>query len=464
MNNKKPNNDLIKTINPATGKIIKTYTIMSDSTINEIINNTHNAFNLWKKSSFLQRSEKLIKLADMLRQNKKKYAMIITEEMGKPITQSLAEIDKCVWVCEYYAKNSKKYLQDRIIKTEKHKTKVCYQPLGIVFAIMPWNFPFWQVFRFLCPNLMAGNAGLLSHAPISTGAALAIEELVFQAGFPKNLFRSLIIDNKGSEKVIANKKVIGVTLTGSEAAGKSVASIAGKHLKKVVLELGGADPYLILEDADLEKAANSCVSSRLNNTGQVCIAAKRIIIVKSIYKEFEKLIFKKIKTYKMGDPKNKNTNFGPIAREDLRSHLHSQISKSIKQGANLITGGKIPNKEGFYYPPTLLTNVKENMVAFKEELFGPVIALIKAKDEEEAISLANNSNYGLGASIFTSDLIRGEQIATELIDSGSVTVNNFVSSDPRVPFGGIKSSGFGRELSEEGIKEFINIKSISIDN
>ena len=453
----------IKTINPATGEVIKSYNIMSQSELDGIIDKTHDVYVSWKKTSFSERSKKLLKAAEILRKNAKEYANIITAEMGKPITQSLAEVEKCAWICEYYAESAEGHLKDRIIKTSKLKTKVCYRPKGIVFSIMPWNFPFWQVFRFLCPTLMSGNAGLLSHAPISTGAGLAIEGIVKEAGFPENLFRCLILDNDKAAKVIANNKIIGVTLTGSERAGRSVAKEAGINLKKVVLELGGTDPYLILHDADLEQAATACVGSRLLNAGQVCIAAKRLIVVKSVREKFESLILEKMKAYQMGDPTDEKTNFGPMSREDLRSNLHDQVQQAISEGAKLVVGGEIPDRQGFYYPPTLITNVTRDMSACNEELFGPVLIIIEAKDEADAIDIANDSLYGLAGAVFTKDLARGEKIATELLETGNVAVNNFVASDPRVPFGGIGLSGVGREMSEEGIREFVNIKSVSID-
>ncbi len=453
----------IQTINPATGEVIETYDLMSLSELDSTINKTHNAYLSWKSTSFSQRSEKMLKMAQVLRDKAQECALVITNEMGKPLSQSLAEVEKCAWLCEHYAESAEGYLEDRIIKTEKLKTKVAYRPRGIVFAIMPWNFPFWQVFRFICPSLMAGNGGLLSHAPISTGTSLKIEQIVKEAGFPDNLFRSLIIDNDLSAKVIANDKVTGVTLTGSDRAGRAVASEAGQNLKKVVLELGGSDPYLILEDADLDQAATACVNSRLNNSGQVCIAAKRIIVVKSVKEEFDKLIIEKAKNFKMGNPLDEGVNFGPMARADLRDNLHDQVRRSIEEGAELVLGGELPGGDGFFYPPTVLNNVTQDMTACKEELFGPVITLIEAEDEASAIKMANDTDFGLAGAVFTKDLEKGERIATDIIESGSVAVNNFVASDPRVPFGGIGISGFGRELSEEGIREFVNIKSVSID-
>lgn len=453
----------IQTINATTGEVIKTYEEMSIDEVSKLIDGTHQAFLEWKNTSFAERAEKMLKIAELLKANKEKLAKIMSEEMGKPIAAGIGEIVKCSWVCEYYAENAEMLLQDRIIKTEKLKTKVCYRPRGIVFAIMPWNFPFWQVFRFLCPTLMAGNAGLLSHAPISTGTAIAIDELTTEAGFPKELFRSLVISTDEAARVIANTKVTAVTLTGSERAGMAVASEAGNSLKKVVLELGGSDPYLILHDADLEQAATACVASRLANTGQVCIAAKRLIIVESVLEEFEKLVVEKASAYKMGDPLDEKTNFGPMARADLREGVHKQVLKSIEEGAELVCGGEIPEGPGNFYPVTILRNVTPEMTPFKEEIFGPVIAFIPAKDEEQAIQMANDSPYGLAGGVFTKDLERGEHIATNLIDAGATAVNNFVGSDPRVPFGGIKLSGFGRELSAEGIREFVNTKSVCIE-
>jgi len=453
----------IQTINPATGELIHDYPEMSGAEVASIIDTTHAVYEAWRRTGFDERAQKMRKLADLCRAKKREMAELMANEMGKPITQGMAEAEKCAWACEYYAENSQAHLADRLIKTEKLKSKVSYRPRGIVFAIMPWNFPFWQVFRFLCPCLMAGNAGLLSHAPISTGTSLMIEAMVEEAGFPKNLFRSLIVNNDVAAEVIGNTNVTAVTLTGSERAGKAVASEAGQHLKKVVLELGGSDPYVILHDADLEKAATACVRSRLSNTGQVCIAAKRLIVVESVLEKFERLVIEKAKAYQMGDPLDEKTNFGPMARADLREQLHKQVQTAIKEGAQLVMGGEMPEGVGFYYPVTVLCNVTPDMTPFKEELFGPVIAIIPAKDEDEALRMANETPYGLAGAVFTQDLERGEHIATNVIESGCVAVNNFVGSDPRLPFGGIKLSGFGRELSEEGIREFVNVKTVCVE-
>ncbi|MHB9014435.1 MAG: NAD-dependent succinate-semialdehyde dehydrogenase, partial [Ignavibacteriaceae bacterium] len=355
-----------------------------------------------------------------------------------------------------------RFLSDEVIATEASKSFVTFRPLGAVLAVMPWNFPFWQVFRFAAPNLMAGNAGILKHSSNVTGCALAIEEIFREAGFPENIFRTLIVPSQRIKEIIENKNIRAVTITGSVAAGKSVAELAGSVLKKTVLELGGSDPYLILKDADLEQASGTCVVSRLINGGQSCIAAKRFIVVEDVYKEFERLFLQKMEKRKMGNPLDTANDLGPQARTDLRDELHEQVQRSIRLGAKLLLGGYIPDMKGAYYPPTVLADVRPGMPAYDEELFGPVAALIRVKNEEEGIRTANDSNFGLGAAVFTSDIKRGEIIAKERINSGSCFVNEFVKSDPRLPFGGINESGYGRELSAIGIKEFVNIKTVYI--
>ena len=453
---------MLTSINPAKNKLIKTYNEMESEESAKIISLSDESFKNWKETSFKHRSELMRNAASVLRKNSDEYSILMTVEMGKPIVQSRAEVEKCAWVCEYYSENAEKFLEDELIKTEAVKSFVSYQPLGVILAIMPWNFPFWQVFRFAVPNLTAGNAGLLKHASNVSGCALAIEDVFRKAGFPDNLFRTLLVTSKNVKEIISNQKVKAVTITGSVPAGKSVASLAGSLIKKTVLELGGSDPYIILEDADLEKAAMSCVTSRLINAGQSCIAAKRFIIVESVYNQFEKLFLEIMSKKKMGDPLNELNDLGPQASIQLRDELHDQVLRSVKQGAELILGGTIPEMDGAYYPPTILTNVKPGMSAFDEELFGPVAALIKAKDEDEAIKLANKSIFGIGAAVFTKDLKRGEQIAKEKLNAGCCFVNDFVKSDPRLPFGGIKESGYGRELSFLGIKEFVNIKTVYV--
>lgn len=452
----------IQTINPATEQKLEIYDYMDTDTIAEHIEAGHHAFLSWKTTSFSKRQGLMLQLSHLLELNKDELGLLISQEMGKPITAAKAEIEKCAWLCEYFALNAESYLKPKIIQTEMKTTKVCYNPLGVVFAIMPWNFPFWQVFRFAVPNIMAGNAAILKHAPISTGTGNKIAELFQIAGFPQYLFQHFIINDDAAAKVIEHPLTVGVTITGSERAGRAVAAHAGKCLKKTVLELGGNDPYIVLEDADLDLAAHCIVTSRLSNTGQVCISAKRIIVVESIYKEFITKIKHYMGLFKMGDPLDPTINIGPLARSDLRDTLNKQVQKTLKQGAKLLCGGIIPDGVGFYYPPTLLTEVKPGMTAFEEELFGPVVSVTSVADEAEAISCANLSRYGLGAAVFTKDLAKGERIATEEIESGVCFVNAFVATDPRVPFGGIKNSGYGRELSKEGILEFVNIKTVAV--
>lgn len=453
---------MIKSINPATDEEIKSYEEMSLDQIGSIINKTNEAFLEWKENDFSFRKSLMKKVAEILRTNKKKFADLMTIEMGKPIKQSYAEVEKCAWVCDYYANNAQSFLEDELINTDASKSFVTFQPLGVVLAVMPWNFPFWQVFRFAAPNLMAGNAGILKHSSNVTGCALAIEEIFREAGFPENLFRTIVVSSKSVGAVINNKNIIAVTLTGSVPAGKSVAEKAGSVLKKTVLELGGSDPYLILGDADLEQAATTCVNSRLINGGQSCIAAKRFIIVEGVYDKFEKLFIENMKSKKMGDPFDETNDLGPQASTNLRDELHRQVEESIRKGAKLLLGGKIPEGEGAYYPPTILANVKKGMPAYDDELFGPVAALIKVKNEEEGIEVANDTDFGLGAAVFTKDVKRGEEIAAKKLKAGCCFLNEFVKSDPRLPFGGIKESGYGRELSVYGIREFANIKTVYV--
>ena len=453
---------MLKSINPVNNQLIQSYDEMNSEESTKIISLVDDSFKSWKVTPFVHRSALMKNAAQVLRKNSEEYAVLMTIEMGKPIVQSRAEVEKCAWVCEYYAENAEKFLSDEIIKTEATKSFVSYQPLGVILAIMPWNFPFWQVFRFAAPNLMAGNAGVLKHASNVSGCALAIEDIFKQAGFPESIFRTLLVSSKNTKEIIFNEKIQAVTLTGSVQAGKSVAALSGSLIKKTVLELGGSDPYVVLEDADLQMAAMSCVNSRLINAGQSCIAAKRFIVVESVYDEFEKLYLQFMSDKKMGDPFDETNDLGPQASIKLRDELHQQVIKSVEQGAEIILGGYIPQTEGAFYPPTILRNVKPGMAAFDEELFGPVAALIKAKNENEAIELANQSKFGLGAALFTGDIKKGERIAKEKLNAGCCFVNDFVKSDPRLPFGGIKESGYGRELSPFGIKEFVNIKGIYI--
>lgn len=453
---------LIKTINPATEEAIQTYPVFDKEQVDALVDAANISYLAWRTTSFEQRAKRMLQIAKLLKNNQKEYARLIAREMGKPVTAGQGEIEKCAWVCEHYAEHASQYLKPRLLDTKRRETKVCYQLLGVIFAIMPWNFPFWQVFRFAAPAIMAGNAVILKHAPITTGIGNQIAELFLEAGFPEHLFQHFILDNDLAANVISNDKVMGVTLTGSEKAGQEVGANAAGHLKKVVLELGGNDPYLVLADADLDEAAECIVKSRMNNTGQVCIAAKRIIAVSEVAESLIEKMMSQIQKYKMGHPMDEDTQVGPMAREDLRDMVHQQVVESIDKGAELLLGGECPKQKGFYYPPTVLNHVQPGMPAFDDEIFGPVFAIIHADDEARAIQLANQSRFGLGAAVFTRDLKRGEQIATDEIQAGSCFVNSFVASEPGVPFGGIKHSGFGRELSQEGIHEFVNIKTVSI--
>jgi len=402
------------------------------------------------------------KVGELLRKDQESHARLMAQEMGKPLAQGRSEIEKCAWVCDYYAEHAERFLAPEPIASDASKSFVVFEPLGILLAVMPWNFPFWQVCRAAVPALMAGNAVLLKHASNVPGCALAIEECFQRAGLPQGLFRSVLVESARVAALIEHPLVKAVTLTGSTPAGKTVAATAGAMLKKTVLELGGSDPYIILEDADLDATAQACVTSRLVNAGQSCIAAKRFIVVESVLKPFEALLVQKMQEHRMGDPLQEDTTIGPLARHDLREALHDQVQRSITKGARLLLGGHIPDRPGAYYPPTVLTEVAKGMPAYDEETFGPVAAIIPVKDEAEAIRTANDSPYGLGAAVFTRDLERGERIATHDLEVGSCFVNACVKSDPRLPFGGIKQSGYGRELSSFGIQEFVNIKTIYV--
>jgi len=452
----------IYSVNPANGENIKAYNTLSDEQISTKITQTHVAWLSWRLIGFDERSKLLINMANILKQRKQELAKLMAMEMGKPLLQGISEVEKCAAVCEYYAANAANYLKDQLVETEATKSYICFQPIGVVLAIMPWNFPFWQVFRFLAPALAAGNCGVLKHASNVPGCALVIEEIVKQAGFPANVFQALLASSKQVDKIIENKHIMAVTITGSTSAGQKVAQKAGSLLKKTVLELGGSDAYIILEDADLDKAAELCVNSRIINSGQSCIAAKRFIVVKSVAKQFIELFHQKMAAKKMGEPLDEGVEIGPQARIDLRDELHKQVQTSIAKGAKCILGGELMPGENAYYPPTILTHVKPGMPAYDEELFGPVAAIITAKDEDDAIAIANNSVFGLGGAVFTEDKKRGEKIAATRMEAGSCFVNSMVKSDPRLPFGGIKQSGYGRELGIFGIHEFVNIKTVYI--
>lgn len=452
---------MLTTINPATNETIKVFDEISPEELENKISKAHNTFLSWKEKSYSERKTLMLKAAEVLRKNKDKYAQIITLEMGKPISQSNTEIEKCALVCEYYADNTEKILEKEVIESDANESFVQFDPLGVIFAVMPWNFPFWQVFRFAAPALMAGNTGLLKHASNVPMSAIAIEEVFTEAGFPEGCFTTLLTAPQKVSKVIDHPYVMAATLTGSEFAGKIVAGSCAENLKKSVLELGGSDPFIVLEDADIEDAVKTGVSSRLISCGQSCIAAKRFIVLEKVFEEFKTKFVDAMKKVKVGDPTDPKTEVGPLARADLLTELHGQVVKSVEGGAEILCGGEPIDSKGSFYPPTIITNVKPGTPGYDEELFGPVAVLIKAKDENDALRIANDSPFGLGASVWTKDMTKAKKFVTQIY-SGAVFVNGMVKSDPRLPFGGTKISGYGRELSHYGIKEFVNIKTVWI--
>ena len=449
-------------VNPATGESFGHYPEMDSAQVNAALSEGHEAFLKWRRTNFSERGDRMRQVAALLRSEVDRFAELMAKEMGKPVSDGRAEIEKCAIGCEYYAIHAERFLTAEQVKTEAQTSYVAFSPMGVILTIMPWNFPFWQVFRFAAPALMAGNACALKHAPNVPGCAAALEDLFLRAGFPPGLFRNLPIAHHEVDAILENEHVRAVTLTGSVAAGRAVAAKAGAMLKKSVLELGGSDPYLILEDADVDTAARICAQARLVNNGQSCIAAKRFLVVAPVRTRFETAFVAAMTAFQSGDPLLETTVLGPMARRDLRDQLHRQVEVSISRGARLLLGGRIPEGPGAYYPPTVLTDVGVGMPAFEEELFGPVAAIIPVKDEAEAIRVANVSSFGLGAAVFTKDPDRGEWIASEELEAGNCFVNALVRSDPRLPFGGIKDSGFGRELSYFGIREFVNIKTVYV--
>jgi len=450
----------IEAVNPATDEVLATYDEMTPASVGQIIGEVNEAFLAWRRIPFPERATPMRRAAEILRAEASELAHLMAREMGKPVRDGVAEAQKCALTCDFYAENAARFLAREPIKTEAGNSFVAFNPLGVVLAVMPWNFPFWQVFRFAAPGLMAGNGAVLKHASNVPGCALAIEDIFRRAGFPANLFRTLLIGSGRVETVIEHPLIRAATLTGSGAAGRAIARQAGGLLKKTVLELGGSDPYLVLEDADPEFAATVCTKARLINSGQSCIAGKRFIVVDAIRHDFEDRFVEQMAAARVGDPFKEDTRVGPLARRDLRDTLHRQVEASVAKGARCLLGGVIPEGRGAYYPPTVLTDVRAGMPAYDEELFGPVAAIIPVKNEEEAIAAANDSSFGLGAAVITRDSSRGERIAAELIESGCVFVNDAVRSDPRLPFGGIKESGYGRELAELGIREFVNAKTV----
>jgi len=452
----------MKAINPVNEELIQEYATLSVAEATAIVDDVHEAYLGWRETDMAARGDLLRQCATVLRERKEVYGKLMTEEMGKTFVSAKAEVEKCAWLCEYYADMAPAFLASKEVETEASRSLITYQPLGVVMAIMPWNFPMWQVFRFAVPALMAGNGAVLKHASNVPGSALAIEEVFRDGGLPANIFRTLLVRQDGVAPLIENFKIRNVSLTGSTPAGRKVSSLAGQHLKRCVLELGGSDPYVILEDADLDMAVETCVTSRLINNGQSCIAAKRFIVVDGVYDAFVEKFVSLMATKKLGDPMDPSTDIGPMARVDLRDEIHDQVERSVAAGASLKLGGVIPDQKGAWYPATVLADVEKGCPAYEEELFGPVATIVRAKDEADAIFIANDTVFGLGSAVFTQDLARGERIATSGIEAGCCFVNSFVKSDPRLPFGGIKDSGYGRELSFNGIHELVNIKTVYI--
>jgi len=451
----------ITTINPATEEVIKEYSHMSQNEVMAILDDVHKTFLEWKTLLVQQRASYFTKLARVLRNNKDPYAQLMTKEMGKPITEARAEIEKCAWTAEVYAKNGEQWLQEEVLESDGKEHRVVCQPLGVIFSIMPWNFPFWQAFRFAIPTLLAGNASLLKHASNVTGCALAIEDAFKEAGFPENVFRVVIADHDTVAEIVASNHISGVSLTGSTSAGKRIGELAGKNLKKVVLELGGLDPFIVLEDADLDKAAEQATIGRFINCGQSCVAAKRFIVVASVVEDFVQRFVENVKQKVLGNPAEESTHLGPLVNKTAVEQIENQVNDAVDKGATILTGGKRGKGKGYFYEPTVLINTTTDMKVVKEEVFGPVAPIIVVKDEEDAINVANATEFGLGGSVWTRDLERGKRIARQL-ECGCAFVNSFVKSDPRVPFGGIKESGIGRELSKYGLREFVNVKAINV--
>jgi len=447
-------------INPATGETIAKYSQMTPVELKAALAGAEQAFLAWRRVPISERAAVVRQVGTLLRAQQDRHARLMSEEMGKPIRQARAEVEKCAWACDYYAEQGPGFLADEEVATDASRSFISYRPLGPVLAVMPWNFPYWQVIRMAAPSLVAGNVVLLKHAANVSGCALALEGLFREAGAPAAVFRTLLIDHAQFRIAIRHRAVRAATLTGSTAAGSAIAKLAGERIKKTVLELGGSDPYIILEDADLDLAIEACAAGRLVNSGQSCIAAKRFVVVEAVREEFERRLTDRLRRARLGNPLDETTEVGPLARADLRDTLHRQVEASVAKGARLLLGGAIPPGPGAHYPPTVLTNVKRGMPAYDQELFGPVAAIIPSRNTKAALKVANDSAYGLGAAVFTRNVAEGTRMAAEELDAGSCFVNAFVRSDPRLPFGGIKESGYGRELGVQGIREFVNVKTV----
>lgn len=451
----------IASVNPATGETINVFKADSAEEIERKLALATKAFNLYRRTSIAERERKMVRAAEIIENEKADLGRMMTLEMGKPVKAAIAEAEKCAWVCRYYAESAKHHLADQIVETDATKSYVHFQPVGPVLAIMPWNFPFWQVFRFAAPALMAGNVGLLKHASNVPECALTIADIFRRAGFPEGVFQTLLIESPQVQSVLEDSRVKAATLTGSEPAGRSVASIAGKAIKKTVLELGGSDPFIVMSSADLEKAAEVAVKARTINNGQSCIAAKRFIVVDEVYDEFERHFVERMRALRVGDPMDESTDIGPLATPQILDDLDAQVQKSIQAGARLLLGGRKVDRPGNFYEPSVLADIPNNSPAYCEEVFGPVALLFRVKSLDEAIDLANDSSFGLGAAAWTHDHEEWTRLISEL-EAGSVFINGMVASDPRLPFGGIKNSGYGRELGEFGIREFVNVKTVWI--
>ena len=451
----------IASINPTTGETLKTFTALHESQIEEKLQRAADTFHTYRRTPFTERELMMFRAAEILETDKQEFARIMTTEMGKPIKGAVQEAEKCALVCRYYAENARRHLADQTVETNATRSFIHFQPLGPVLAVMPWNFPFWQVFRFAAPALMAGNVGLLKHASNVPQCALAIEDIFLRAGFPEGGFQTLLIGSDAVEKVLNDKRVVAATLTGSEAAGRSVASIAGKQIKKTVLELGGSDPFIVMPSADLDQAVATAVKARTINNGQSCIAAKRFIVGSGIYEAFERNFVAQMRGLRVGDPMQESTDIGPLATPQILKDLDEQVRKAVASGARVLTGGKQSERAGNFYEPTVLTNISEQSPVYCEEVFGPVALLFRVETTEHAIQLANATTFGLGAAAWTNDPQEQTRFIDEL-EAGCVFINGMVASDPRLPFGGVKNSGYGRELGEFGIREFVNVKTVWI--